>query len=65
MLCSRAILKHDSEGTVVTTGVRRRIGGVPFTEERVDQLLELEPIAPGAAGCLALAWQHRDRILDR
>jgi hypothetical protein len=37
---------------------------VPFTEERVDQLIEAEPLAPAAAACLELAWRDRDTLLD-
>jgi hypothetical protein len=54
----------NNEGTVVAVegqGVR----GIPFTQERVDQLLDREPFAPAAAACLALAWRHQATILSR
>jgi transcriptional regulator with XRE-family HTH domain len=59
------LVAANNEGTVVTVpGRERAVRGVPFTEERVDQLLEAEPMAPGAAACLALAWRYQDLILD-
>jgi hypothetical protein len=34
-----------------------------FTEEEVTRLLESEStLAPAGAGCLQLAWKHRDRL---
>lgn len=35
---------------------------IPFTQEAIDKVLK-DRIAPAGAGCLHLAWQHRDRIL--
>jgi hypothetical protein len=60
----RDLVTTNTEGTVVTAA--RRAGalpGIPFTEERVEQLLGVQPMAPAAAGCLALAWSHRATIL--
>ena len=37
---------------------------VPFTWSAVERLLRHEPLASLGAACLALAWQHRERILD-
>lgn len=47
---------RNAEGAVV----KRRY---PFTEETIAQLLQ-DRIAPAAAGCLHLAWRHRDHILQ-
>jgi transcriptional regulator with XRE-family HTH domain len=54
----------NDEGTVVRSmpgGKPSR--GVPFVEDVVERLLTYEPAAPAAAGCIALAWQHRDQLL--
>jgi transcriptional regulator with XRE-family HTH domain len=59
----RDLVAANNEGTVVAVG-GQGVRGIPFTEERVDQLLDREPFAPAAAACLALAWQHRATILD-
>jgi hypothetical protein len=60
------LVQANAEGIVVSThGRRRTVRGIPFTEERVEQLLEDEPMAPAAAACLALAWQHRSSILEQ
>jgi transcriptional regulator with XRE-family HTH domain len=60
----RDLVRVNAEGTVVTAGgPPRTVHGIPFTEERVEQLLKLEPMAPAAAACMALAWRHRAVIL--
>lgn len=61
----RDLVTTNSEGTVVRAGSRKAgaVPGIPFTEERVEQLLGPQPMAPAAAGCLALAWRHRSAIL--
>jgi transcriptional regulator with XRE-family HTH domain len=54
----------NDEGTVVTVATPGRLAhGVPFVEERVEQLLGAEPMAPAAAACLALAWRDRATLL--
>jgi transcriptional regulator with XRE-family HTH domain len=60
-----AMVGQNQEGTVV--GVASPIKParyIPFTEERVDQLVEAEPLAPAAAGCLELAWHARESLMD-
>jgi hypothetical protein len=58
------LVEANAEGVVISAhGRRRTVRGIPFTEERVEQLLDGEPMAPAAAACLALAWQHRSAIL--
>jgi hypothetical protein len=60
------LVQANAEGIVVSThGRRRTVRGIPFNEERVEQLLVDEPMAPAAAACLALAWQHRSSILEQ
>jgi transcriptional regulator with XRE-family HTH domain len=62
-LFSGLVLAND-EGVVVTVaGPGRLAHGVPFVEERVEQLLGSEPLAPAAAACLALAWRDRELLL--
>lgn len=51
----------NEEGTVV-----KAAGGVtalPFTAGVIDQIVGTGRMAPAGAGCLRLAWQHRDTIL--
>jgi hypothetical protein len=48
----------NDEGLIVGTRI-------PFTEAGVRDVLSSGRIAPAGAGCIALAWQHRDRILGR
>ena len=60
-----SMLAHNQEGTVVSVAHPSRPARyVPFTEERVDQLVEAEPVAPAAAACLELAWRDREALLD-
>jgi transcriptional regulator with XRE-family HTH domain len=61
----RDLVKINSEGTVVAAGRRTgAVPGIPFSDERVEQLLGSQPMAPAAAGCLALAWRHRSMLLN-
>lgn len=53
---ARDFVEVNEEGTVV--GERQ-----PFTQQGVEGLLASGRMAPAGAGCLALAWQHRD-VLD-
>jgi hypothetical protein len=46
----------NDEGTVINTRV-------PFTEAGVRSMLDGRRIAPAGAGCVHLAWQHRNVIL--
>jgi len=60
-----AMVGQNNEGTVVSVASPIKPARyVPFTEERVDQLVEAEPLAPAAAGCLELAWHARETLLD-
>jgi hypothetical protein len=47
----------NDEGTVISARV-------PFTEAGVTSILENGKIAPAGAGCISLAWQHRDYLLS-
>jgi hypothetical protein len=53
------MVETNAEGTVAAATV-------PFEEHTVRRLLAGHPraLAPGAAGCIQLAWQHRKTILD-
>ena len=46
----------NDEGSIVNTRT-------PFTRAGVDQVLDGGRLAPGGAGCIQLAWQHRGAIL--
>lgn len=37
---------------------------VPFTAGAIDNLLSRERLAPAGAGCVSLAWQYRDVLMD-
>jgi transcriptional regulator with XRE-family HTH domain len=64
-LFSGLVVAND-EGVVVTVATPGRLAhGVPFVEERIEQLLGAEPMAPAAAACLALAWRDRETLLAR
>jgi hypothetical protein len=54
----------NEEGTVVKTGRVHPTSAIPFTEHTIRELLDGGRLAPAAAGCLTLAWQHRRTILD-
>ncbi|MBB5871157.1 transcriptional regulator with XRE-family HTH domain [Allocatelliglobosispora scoriae] len=54
-------LAHDfvevnDEGTVINQRV-------PFTAEGIESIMNSGMIAPAGAGCIELAWQHRESIL--
>lgn len=53
---ARDFVEVNAEGTVV--GER-----LPFDEPTVSALLESGRMAPAGAGCLSLAWQHRNALL--
>ncbi|MGH3328203.1 MAG: hypothetical protein ACRDPT_10490 [Streptomycetales bacterium] len=57
------LVTANSEGLLVATNPDRLTEGVPFTGENVSRLLTSGSLAPSAAACLALTWQHRDRLL--
>jgi hypothetical protein len=60
-----SMLAQNHEGTVVRVAHPTKSPQyVPFTEERVDQLVEAEPLAPAAAACLELAWRDRETLLS-
>jgi transcriptional regulator with XRE-family HTH domain len=54
------LVAANSEGTVAATSV-------PFEEHTLRRLLSGRPhaLAPAAAGCIDLAWQHRHIVLGR
>ncbi|MGH3932827.1 MAG: helix-turn-helix domain-containing protein [Pseudonocardiaceae bacterium] len=58
---SRAV-QFNEEGEIIAVGGGTPIEGVPFTEAAVRRMLETEPMASAGAGCLALAWRHRDAL---
>jgi transcriptional regulator with XRE-family HTH domain len=57
------LVQVNAEGQVVANTDPVTTVGVPFTEESVDRFLGTEPMGPGGAACLALAWRHRDALL--
>jgi transcriptional regulator with XRE-family HTH domain len=58
------LVRRNSEGSVVHTGVRYPTSAIPFTEHVVRELLEGGRMAPSAAACLKLAWEHRRELLN-
>jgi transcriptional regulator with XRE-family HTH domain len=58
------VVLANAEGVTVTRwdGEDTR-GGIPFTAATVERFLMSEPMASPGAACLALAWQHRARLL--
>ncbi|MCI3276243.1 helix-turn-helix domain-containing protein [Streptomyces cylindrosporus] len=57
------MVSQNTEGAVVSASAADVAAGIPFTEANVRRLLDSEPLAPAAAACLDLAWQHRKLIL--
>lgn len=41
------------------------VEGIPFTEDHIQRFLTSQPMGPGGAACLMLAWQHRQSLLGR
>lgn len=57
------LVATNSEGAVVSASSSLS-EGIAFTEENVRRLLDEEPLAPAAAACIDLAWQHSGMLLD-
>jgi transcriptional regulator with XRE-family HTH domain len=57
------LVTTNAEGTIVMTA-GRSAPGIPFEHRNVERLMSSEPLAPAAAACLELAWQHRDVLLS-
>ncbi|MEV0177720.1 helix-turn-helix transcriptional regulator [Streptomyces sp. NPDC050625] len=57
------MVSQNTEGSVVSASATDVAAGIPFTEANVRRLLDSEPLAPAAAACLDLAWEHRKLIL--
>ncbi|MET7701355.1 helix-turn-helix transcriptional regulator [Streptomyces sp. NPDC005485] len=57
------MVSQNTEGSVVSSSATDGAAGIPFTEANVRRLLDSEPLAPAAAACLDLAWQHRKLLL--
>ncbi|NUT23821.1 MAG: helix-turn-helix transcriptional regulator [Hamadaea sp.] len=53
----------NEEGTVVKTGRVHPTSAIPFTEHTIRELIGSKRLAPAAAACLQLAWQHRHTLL--
>jgi hypothetical protein len=54
----------NAEGHMLTDDSTGATVGFPFTEATVHRFLRSEPMGPGGAACLALAWRHRDTLLQ-
>lgn len=59
------MVESNDEGVVVKTGTVQPTSALPFTRHVLDELTAGGRLAPAAAGCLELAWQHRHTILGR
>ena len=59
------MVDSNDEGTVVKTGRNEPTSALPFTRHVLDELMKGGRLAPAAAGCLQLAWEHRKKILGR
>ena len=58
------MVRRNVEGDVVLTGAVDRTPFIPFTAHVVRELLGGGRLAPAAAGCLELAWEHRRSLLN-
>ena len=59
------MVSANEEGTVVKTGRVRPTSALPFNQHTIDELTASGRLAPAAAGCIQLAWEHRRAILRR
>ncbi|WP_262063969.1 helix-turn-helix transcriptional regulator [Streptomyces sp. STR69] len=59
----QTMVSQNTEGSVVSSSATDGAAGIPFTEANVRRLLDSEPLAPAAAACIDLAWQHRKLML--
>jgi transcriptional regulator with XRE-family HTH domain len=59
------MVDSNDEGVVVKTGKVQPTSALPFTRHVLDELTRGGRLAPAAAGCLELAWRHRQLILGR
>jgi hypothetical protein len=57
------LVSTNTEGSIVAAPNRKHAEGVPFTGTNVERLLGSGLMAPAAAACLQLAWQHRALLL--
>lgn len=53
----------NAEGYVAKDDTPTTTVGFPFTEEYIHRFVRAEPMGPGGAACLALAWRHREALL--
>ncbi|MGH3853331.1 MAG: helix-turn-helix domain-containing protein [Pseudonocardiaceae bacterium] len=61
----RELVTVNAESQVVTSpDDDQSVHGLPFTEATVRQFLDHEPLGGTSAACLALAWRHRDSIVQ-
>ncbi|MGW3076527.1 helix-turn-helix domain-containing protein [Kitasatospora sp. NPDC001132] len=59
------VVRTNAEGITVTRwNGQDTSSGIPFTERNVSRFIRNEPMAPPGAACLALAWKHRDLLLN-
>ncbi len=57
------LVRVNAEGHVIASSDPATAVGFPFVEESIDRFTKSEPMGPGGAACLALAWRHRTAIL--
>ncbi len=61
----RDLVTVNAEGRVITSlDNDQSVYGLPFTEAIVRQFLDREPLGGTSAACLALAWRHRESLLN-
>ncbi|MGH3645993.1 MAG: helix-turn-helix domain-containing protein [Micromonosporaceae bacterium] len=53
----------NNKGRVIKAGTAHPTPLIPFTEQVIRELMGGGRLAPAAAGCLQLAWEHRRTIL--
>jgi hypothetical protein len=56
------LVQVNAEGQVISNSDAPETVGFPFTEESVHRFVQVEPMGPGGAACLSLAWRHRDAL---
>jgi hypothetical protein len=61
----RDLVTRNAEGQVVAfLDNKQSVHGLPFTEVTVQRFLNDEPLGGTSAACLALAWRHRESLMQ-
>jgi hypothetical protein len=60
----RDIVSVNEEGYILQHEGHTPAAGFPFIESEVQRFVNSEPMGPGGNAALALAWEHRDFLIN-